>query len=66
MTDPFPPLPPRPPAEDAGCYPELPRLHEIPDGQTVWLVLFASVLYSGRASIEARAREWRALFGGGP
>jgi hypothetical protein len=62
--DPFPRLGPRPDAEDAGCYPELPRLHVIPDNQTVWLVLFASVLYRGRPAIEARADEWRTLFGG--
>lgn len=66
MSDPFPPLPPRPDAEDAGCEPGLPMLDVISDEHTVWLVLFASVLYLGRAAIEARAAEWRALFGGGP
>jgi hypothetical protein len=50
---------------DAGCEPGLPHLEHIRDDHTVWLVLFASVLYSGRESIEQRAREWRALFGQG-
>jgi len=62
VSDPFPPLPERPDAPDAGCEPDLPMLDVIPDEQTVWLVLFASVLYRGRAAIEARADEWRELF----
>ena len=48
---------------DAGCEPGLPRRADIPDDDTVWLVLFASVLFSGLSAIEARAAEWRALFG---
>ena len=49
---------------DAGCEPGLPHLEWIPDRHTVWLVLFAHVLYSGPEALEARAQEWRELFGG--
>jgi hypothetical protein len=35
-----------------------------PDDEVVWVVLFASVLGKGRDAIEARAAEWRELFGG--
>lgn len=48
---------------DAGCNGER-MIDPIPDDQTVWLVLFASVLYREPAAILARAREWRELFGG--
>jgi hypothetical protein len=51
------------PELDAGCEPGLPHLEHIPDHHTPWLVLFASVLYSGRESIERRADEWRRIFG---
>jgi hypothetical protein len=37
----------------------------LPDDWVMWEVLFASVRYDTNEAIEARAREWRALFGGG-
>lgn len=47
---------------DAGC--DGSRMIEvIPDHHTVWLVLFASVLYKAPARILRRAQEWRDLFG---
>jgi len=50
---------------DAGCDGRR-MIDVIPDHQTVWLVLFASVLYAAPDRILARAREWRELFGGAP
>jgi hypothetical protein len=49
---------------DAGCTPGLYFRTDVRDVDVVWLVLFASVLYDGRAAIERKAAEWRALFGG--
>ena len=50
---------------DAICEPG--HLREIVrDDWAKWLVLFASVIPLGRDAIEARAAEWRALFGGSP
>lgn len=50
---------------DAGCDGRR-MLDVIPDEQTKWLVLFASVLYEAPERILERAREWRQLFGGEP
>lgn len=50
---------------DAGCTPGLYRRTDVREEHTVWLVLFASVLYEGRPAIERKAAEWRALFGAG-
>jgi hypothetical protein len=49
---------------DAGCEPGLFMRDDVIEEHTVWLVLFASVLYEGRTAIERKAAEWRELFDG--
>jgi hypothetical protein len=36
-----------------------------PDDLVPWVVLFASVMHGPADEVEARAGEWRELFGGG-
>jgi hypothetical protein len=48
---------------DGACDLDAEMLEPVPDEEVPWHVLFASVLHAGDAAIEARAREWRELFG---